>query len=73
MSDAEDIRLCPVCNNKVKLNEMLYTRDCHGIIMRLVCYKCHSMIMKKGYDGEYYGNYDDYYDDLSDLADLARG
>lgn len=33
---------------------MLFTKDCHGITYRLVCYNCYKKLMDKGYDGEYY-------------------
>lgn len=50
----EDIRVCPCCNEKIKRQDMNYTRDCHGITYRLVCFRCYEKLMAKGYDGEYY-------------------
>lgn len=52
----EDIRECSCCRKKVARTDMLYTKDCHGIIMRLVCMDCYRRIMEKGYDGVYYGS-----------------
>lgn len=54
-----DLRICPVCNKEVEREEMQYTYDCHGIIFRLVCQKCHDRLMEKGYDGEYYTEADE--------------
>ncbi len=59
-----DIRECPVCKNSVERPDMYYTKDCHGIPMRLVCVDCYSKIMSSGYDGQYYTEADeclDYY------------
>lgn len=55
----EDIRPCPVCGKEVDRADMNYTRDCHGITYRLVCWKCYEKLMKKGYDGEYYTEVDE--------------
>lgn len=49
-----DIRTCQCCNKKIKRSDMLFTKDCHGITYRLVCYNCYKKLMDKGYDGEYY-------------------
>lgn len=54
-----DERICPCCNNKVDRSDMQFTRDCHGITFRLVCYKCYDKLMAKGYDGEYYSSSDE--------------
>jgi len=62
----EDMRECPVCNKKVSRHDMLFTKDCHGITFRLVCYECYDKLMANGYDGEYYTEADeclDYPDD----------
>lgn len=51
----KDTRVCPVCERTVDRSEMTYTRDCHGIPYRLVCWNCYTEIMEaSGYDGEYY-------------------
>lgn len=36
-----------------------FTRDCHGIPFRLVCSDCYDKVMDKGYDGEYYTEFDE--------------
>lgn len=56
---AEDIRVCPCCEKSVKRSKMHYTRDCHGIIFRLVCESCYPKLMKRGYDGECYTEEDE--------------
>ena len=58
MSDI-DIRECPVCGKKVSRADMYYTRDCHGITFRLVCFECYPKLMEKGYDGERYTELDE--------------
>lgn len=55
----QDIRICPKCEKEVPRSDMLYTHDCHGIRYRLVCYKCHKLLMAKGYDGVYYSEADE--------------
>lgn len=59
----EDIRVCPCCNKKVECQDMIYTKDCHGITYRLVCFRCYEKLMAKGYDGEYYSEADECIDD----------
>ena len=54
-----DLRICPACKRKVDRRDMDFTRDCHGITMRLVCAECHQMIMARGYDGVYYDERDE--------------
>ena len=54
-----DIRTCPVCGREVERNDMTFTKDCHGIPFRLVCYDCYDELMEKGYDGEYYTELDE--------------
>ena len=54
-----DERICPVCEKTVDRSDMLFTRDCHGIVFRLVCYDCYNKLMEKGYDGEYYTEADE--------------
>lgn len=49
-----DIRTCQCCNKKIARSDMLFTKDCHGITYRLVCYNCYKKLMAKGYDEEYY-------------------
>lgn len=54
-----DEQMCPVCNKTVDRSDMTFTRDCHGIVFRLVCYDCYNKLMEKGYDGEYYTEADE--------------
>ena len=54
--------MCENCEREVKREDMLYTRDCHGITFRLVCYDCYNKLMAKGYDGEYYTENDENFD-----------
>ena len=54
-----DERMCPVCEKTVDRSDMTFTRDCHGIVYRLVCYDCYNKLMEKGYDGEYYTEADE--------------
>ena len=55
----EDIRVCSHCFKEVDRSEMMFTRDCHGIPFRLVCYECYEKLMSHGYDGEYYTDADE--------------
>jgi len=55
----EDVRVCPVCGKEVSRADMYFTRDCHGITYRLVCWECYDKLMEKGYDGEYYTELDE--------------
>ena len=50
---------CPICRQMYKREDMTYTRDCHGITYRLVCYRCYPKAMAKGYDGEHYTEADE--------------
>ena len=43
-----DIRTCQCCNKKIAHSDMLFTKDCHGITYRLVCYNCYKKLMAKG-------------------------
>lgn len=54
---------CPVCENLYEREDMLYTRDCHGITFRLVCHECYESVMAEGYDGEYYTEADECLDE----------
>lgn len=54
-----DVRTCQCCGREVDRNDMNFTRDCHGIPYRLVCYDCYEELMAKGYDGEYYTELDE--------------
>ncbi len=55
----DDKRICPVCEKEVDRADMQFTRDCHGITYRLVCFDCYDKLMQKGYDGEYYTEEDE--------------
>ena len=52
---------CLECGKEFKRSDMLFTRDCHGIPMRLVCSGCYEKIMSNdpGYDGVYYDESDE--------------
>lgn len=52
-------RICNYCNGKFERDEMMFTKDCHGIVLRLVCKKCYHKLMAKGYDGAYYTEADE--------------
>lgn len=56
-------RKCPNCETEVERNDMNFTKDCHGIPYRLVCFRCWEKLMKKGYDGEYYTEADECIDE----------
>lgn len=32
---------CPVCGKEFHREDMHFTRDCHGITFRLVCFDCY--------------------------------
>ena len=46
-NNEKDMRICPCCNREVERGEMDFTRDCHGITFRLVCFSCWDKLMKK--------------------------
>lgn len=50
---------CPVCRGEFLREDMTFTRDCHGITYRLVCFDCYDKVMGKGYDGAYYTEADE--------------
>ena len=52
-------KICPVCGREYNREDMLYTKDCHGIILRLVCCQCYEKLMIRGFDGEYYSGIDE--------------
>lgn len=62
-SEEKDVRVCPVCRKEVEREDMIFTRDCHGIAFRLVCFDCYKKLMQKGYDGEYYNESDEQIED----------
>ena len=57
--EEKDIRICQCCNREVERKDMEFTRDCHGITFRLVCFDCYEKLMAKGYDGQYYTESDE--------------
>ena len=63
MNEERDIRICKECEKEVDRHDMEFTRDCHGIRFRLVCYNCWQKIMERGYDGEYYDERDEQIED----------
>ena len=50
---------CPVCRKEFQREDMTFTRDCHGITFRLVCFGCYEKVMAQGYDGAYYTEADE--------------
>lgn len=61
--EERDLRICPFCEKEVPREEMSFTRDCHGIPFRLVCWDCYDKLMANGYDGEYYTEADEQIED----------
>ena len=62
--EEKDLRVCPVCEREVERKDMNFSRDCHGITFRLLCWDCLEKIYEeKGYDGEYYTEADDCIDE----------
>ena len=58
-----DIRICPECGKEVERADMNFSKDCHGITMRLLCHKCLDKIYAtRGYDGVYYSDADEQID-----------
>lgn len=53
------VKQCASCKKIVHRNDMQFTKDCHGIPYRLVCWKCYEKLMSKGYDGVYYTEADE--------------
>lgn len=52
--------VCPICGKEFEREEMIWSRDCHGITFRLLCYDCWDKILdEKGFDGEYYTELDE--------------
>lgn len=58
----DDMRICSVCKQEHKRNQMKFTKDCHGIPYRLTCLSCHEICMEGGYDVEYYDEQDEQID-----------
>lgn len=63
MGEEKDMRVCLCCEKEVERSDMYFTKDCHGIPFRLVCWKCYEKLMAKGYDGEYYTELDEQIED----------
>lgn len=58
--EEKDLRICPECGREVERRDMYFSRDCHGIPYRLLCFDCLEKIYEeKGYDGEYYTEADE--------------
>ena len=51
--------ICSCCETETLKSEMQLTYDCHGIPFRYVCPTCYNKLMSKGYDGEYYTEFDE--------------
>jgi hypothetical protein len=58
-----DMRVCSACGRETDRRNMDYTKDCHGIIFRLVCNTCYTRLMANGYDGAYYTEAEECIDD----------
>lgn len=56
-------RICSECGREVAKIDTTFTKDCHGIPFRLVCWDCYNRVMEKGYDGEYYSEADEQIED----------
>ena len=55
-----NMRVCPECGKEVERDGMSFSKDCHGIPFRLLCFDCLEKIYEtKGYDGEYYTEADE--------------
>ena len=52
-------RICPTCKHEIERGDLLYTKDCYGIPLRLVCFNCYEKLMANGYDGEHYTEADE--------------
>lgn len=61
--EEQDLRVCPECEKKVPREDMLWTRDCHGIRFRLLCQDCYEEAMSYGYDGQYYNEWEECLDE----------
>lgn len=55
----EEKIICPICGKEFSRDDMEFTRDCHGITYRLVCFDCWDKVMERGYDGQYYDELDE--------------
>lgn len=52
--EENDIRICPICGEEFKREDMCFTKDRQGFSCRLVCFDCHAQLTDNGYDDEYY-------------------
>ena len=53
--------ICPECQKVT--DQLIWTKDCHGIVFRHVCHDCYNKLMAKGFDGEYYSSADECLDE----------
>ena len=51
--------MCAICGEEYERKDMQFTKDCHGIPYRLVCFNCYDKTMEKGFDGQYYTEADE--------------
>lgn len=55
---------CQKCGKEFDCKHKLtWTKDCHGIPFRHVCYECYDKLMEDGYDGQYYDELDECIDE----------
>lgn len=60
MEKGEYNMICPICKKEFEREDMAFSRDCHGIPFRLLCFNCLEKVEEeKGYDGEYYTELDE--------------
>lgn len=57
--DYINMHTCAHCGKSFNRADMTFTKDCHGIPFRLVCWDCYNILMDYGYDGEYYDDSDE--------------
>jgi hypothetical protein len=59
----DDMCQCSNCEKMFPRSEMTFTKDCHGIPFKHVCYDCYDILMEDGYDGQYYTEADECLDE----------
>ena len=64
----KDIRICQCCNKEVERKDMEFTRDCHGLTFRPVCFDCYEKLIAQAYYGQYYTEAYDRYINASKIT-----